>query len=121
MVKIEMQFLPDVYIECEVCHGTRFNKETLEVKYKDKNISDILNMSRTQLHRKLKALVNQSAGDFIRTIRLNYAARHIRSKTGNITQIAFESGFNNLSYFSKCFRDQFGMLPSEYANQNSKT
>jgi len=45
MVKIEMQFLPDVYIECEVCHGTRFNKETLEVKYKDKNISDILNMT----------------------------------------------------------------------------
>ena len=45
MVKIEMQFLPDVYIECEVCHGARFNKETLEVKYKEKNISDILGMT----------------------------------------------------------------------------
>jgi excinuclease ABC subunit A len=45
MVKIEMQFLPDVYIECEVCHGTRFNKETLEIEYKGKNISDILHMT----------------------------------------------------------------------------
>ena len=43
--KIEMNFLPDVYVECEVCKGKRYNRETLEVHYKDKNISDILNMS----------------------------------------------------------------------------
>ncbi len=43
--KIEMHFLPDVYVECEVCHGRRFTEQTLEVKYKDKNIADILNMS----------------------------------------------------------------------------
>ncbi|MGM9834154.1 MAG: excinuclease ABC subunit UvrA [Bacilli bacterium] len=42
--KIEMNFLPDVYVPCEVCHGTRYNKETLDVKFKDKNISDILHM-----------------------------------------------------------------------------
>jgi len=42
--KIEMHFLPDVYVPCEVCHGTRYNKETLQIKYKDKNITDILNM-----------------------------------------------------------------------------
>mgnify|MGYP006067487345 FL=1 len=42
--KIEMHFLPDVYVPCEVCHGTRYNRETLEVKYKDKNINDVLNM-----------------------------------------------------------------------------
>jgi excinuclease ABC subunit A len=45
IIKIEMHFLPDVYVPCEVCHGKRYNRETLEVKYKDKNISDILNMT----------------------------------------------------------------------------
>ncbi|MCU0679134.1 MAG: excinuclease ABC subunit UvrA [Planctomycetes bacterium] len=45
MVKIEMQFLPDVYVECDVCHGRRYNKEALEIYYKDKNISDVLNMT----------------------------------------------------------------------------
>lgn len=44
MIKIEMQFLSDVYVQCEVCKGTRYNSETLEVKYKGKNISDVLNM-----------------------------------------------------------------------------
>lgn len=42
--KIEMHFLPDVYVPCEVCHGERYNRETLEVRYKGKNISDVLNM-----------------------------------------------------------------------------
>ncbi len=45
IIKIEMHFLPDVYVPCEVCHGKRYNRETLEVKYKDKNISDVLKMT----------------------------------------------------------------------------
>ncbi|MFH1661976.1 MAG: excinuclease ABC subunit UvrA [Candidatus Falkowbacteria bacterium] len=45
MVKIEMQFLPNVYVECEVCEGKRYNKEALEIFYKDKSISDVLNMT----------------------------------------------------------------------------
>ncbi|HRH22204.1 MAG TPA: excinuclease ABC subunit UvrA, partial [bacterium] len=44
-LKIEMQFLPDVYVECDVCHGQRYNKETLDVHYKGKNISQVLNMT----------------------------------------------------------------------------
>ena len=42
--KIEMHFLPDVYVPCDVCHGTRFNRETLDIKFKGKNINDVLNM-----------------------------------------------------------------------------
>jgi len=101
-------------------------KKTVEDNLSDYDFSievfaQNMNLSRVQLHRKLKALIDQSAGEFLRMIRLNHAAGLIRSKSGNITQIAYEVGFNNLSYFSKCFREQFGVLPSEYTGQSSKT
>jgi excinuclease ABC subunit A len=48
LIKIEMHFLPDVYITCDVCHGKRFNPDTLEIRYKDKNIADVLDMTVSQ-------------------------------------------------------------------------
>jgi excinuclease ABC subunit A len=45
LIKIEMHFLPDVYVECEVCHGKRYNRETLEITYKGKNIADVLELT----------------------------------------------------------------------------
>ncbi len=50
LIKIEMNFLPDVYITCEECHGTRYDRETLEIKYKDKNISEVLEMTVDEAH-----------------------------------------------------------------------
>lgn len=70
-------------------------------------------LSRMQLHRKLKALTGESPGDFLRTMRLRRARRLLESKAGNVSEIAYEVGFNNLSYFSKCYRDQFGIAPNE--------
>jgi signal transduction histidine kinase/ligand-binding sensor domain-containing protein/DNA-binding response OmpR family regulator len=72
-------------------------------------------MSRMQLHRKLRALTNQSAGEFIRTMRLKRAAQLLQRNSGTIAEIAYEVGFNNPSYFAKCFKDFFGKLPSEFA------
>ena len=45
MITYEMHFLPDVYIQCDECKGTRYNRETLEIKFKDKSIADVLNMT----------------------------------------------------------------------------
>lgn len=72
IIKIEMHFLPDVYVPCEVCHGKRYNSETLEVHYKGKNISDILDMTVEdaveffkhipKIHRKLQTIVDVGLG-----------------------------------------------------------
>lgn len=72
IIKIEMNFLPDVYVPCKVCHGTRYNSETLEVEYKDKNIADILNMTVSEaltffepipkIKRKLQTIVDVGLG-----------------------------------------------------------
>ncbi len=72
IIKIEMNFLPDVYVPCEVCHGTRYNSETLEVTYREKNISQVLNMTINEackffenipkIHRKLQTIVDVGLG-----------------------------------------------------------
>ncbi len=72
IIKIEMNFLPDVYVPCEVCHGTRYNSETLEVTYREKNISQVLNMTINEackffenipkIHRKLQMIVDVGLG-----------------------------------------------------------
>ncbi len=71
-LKIEMQFMPDVYVPCEVCHGTRFNRETLQVQFKEKNIAEVLNMTVDQavdffsafpkIQRRLKTLQDVGLG-----------------------------------------------------------
>ena len=72
ILQIEMHFLPDIYVPCEVCKGKRYNRETLEVKYKDKNISDVLEMTveeacaffanQPKIYRKLKTLQDVGLG-----------------------------------------------------------
>jgi signal transduction histidine kinase/FixJ family two-component response regulator len=76
-----------------------------------------MGMSRMQLFRKLKALLNQTPGELIRNLRLQRAAQLIRQNYGNIAEVTYEVGFNNLSYFAKCFKDKYGLLPSEYQKQ----
>jgi signal transduction histidine kinase/DNA-binding response OmpR family regulator/tetratricopeptide (TPR) repeat protein len=80
-----------------------------------------MGMSRMQLHRKLKALTDQSASEFIRYIRLQRAADLLQQPGIPIAEAAYRSGFYHLSYFSKCFKEQFGTLPSEFAKHKEMT
>ncbi|WP_170069411.1 tetratricopeptide repeat protein [Spirosoma pollinicola] len=74
-------------------------------------------LSRMQLHRKLVGLTGVAASDFMRLMRLKRAAQHLEGRTGSVSEIAYGVGFNSLSYFAKCFREQFGMLPTDYQNK----
>ena len=77
-------------------------------------------MSRSQLHRKLVALTDLSATEFIRSYRLNLAKDKIKYHTGSISEIAYEVGFNSSSYFSRSFKEKFGVSPSEFKADNGE-
>ncbi len=71
-------------------------------------------LSRTQLHRKLKALTGMSLSRYVRLYKLKKARVYLEKKTGNVSEAAFAFGFNSVSYFSKCFKEAFGLSPSEW-------
>lgn len=82
-------------------------------------MAEEMNLSRTQLLRKIKALTGLSPNDFIKDIRLKRAAEMIRQKVDIITQIGYAVGFNDQSYFTKCFKKQFGVTPTEFSMMTS--
>jgi len=71
-------------------------------------------MSRMNLHRKLKALVGLSSGDFIRTVRLENAKKELLNTNKTITEITYDLGFSSPSYFYICFVKKFGVSPTEF-------
>jgi DNA-binding response OmpR family regulator len=75
-------------------------------------------MSRSQVHRKLKALTDQSATTFIRNYRLHRAADLLKQDAGNVTEIAFLAGFNSQTYFSSSFQELFHCTPSEFRKKH---
>jgi signal transduction histidine kinase/DNA-binding response OmpR family regulator/ligand-binding sensor domain-containing protein len=82
-------------------------------------LAEAANLSRVQLHRKLKALTNKPATSFIRDIRLARAAELLTEGQQNVTQVAYSVGFDNLSYFAKVFQERYGVLPSQYGKPTS--
>ena len=82
----------------------------LDIEFLLRNIA----MSRSQLHRKITALTNQPITGFIRIIRIKRAAQLMEQRFGNISEIMYAVGFNNLSYFTKSFREVYHMTPSEF-------
>jgi AraC-like DNA-binding protein len=72
-----------------------------------------LSISRTQFHRKLTALTDQSAGDFIRRLRPPRGKELLQKDAGIALEVANQVGFNSIACFTKCLREQFGVVPSE--------
>lgn len=71
-------------------------------------------MSRVHLYKKLVAITGKTPIEFIRVIRLKRAAQLLRESQQNVSEIAYQVGFNNPKYFSKYFKDEYGVLPSVY-------
>lgn len=78
-----------------------------------------IGLSRTHLHRKLTALTGQAPNEFIRTVRLKRAASLLQQHQGNNSEIAYAVGFSTLNYFTKCFKDFYGVTPSEYTRKGT--
>lgn len=77
-------------------------------------LANKLSLKHDQLYRKLKALTGMSVNQYIRTYRLNQAAALLKSRKFMVTEVLYRVGFNNPSYFTKCFKKEFGVSPSEY-------
>jgi AraC-like DNA-binding protein len=95
------------------------NKHISDVSFGVELFANNMSISRSLLFKKINSLTGESPLDLIKRIRLNKAAKLIQNNGGNISEIALEVGFNNPSYFSECFRKQFGVSPSQY--HSSKT
>jgi len=87
-----------------------WNRDTLKISH----MGSKLGYSKSQLYRKITTVTGKTPSEFLRDFRLNRAAQLIEGRDDNIAQVAYKTGFNNPSYFSKCFHDRFGILPSEY-------
>ncbi len=94
----------------------RLSDEQLSVE----SLADDMGMSRVQLYRKVSGLTDISVNELIRKLRLQRAAQLLRQKWGPVSQVAYEVGFSNLSYFSKVFKEEFGVLPSEFGGHSTQ-
>jgi signal transduction histidine kinase/DNA-binding response OmpR family regulator/ligand-binding sensor domain-containing protein len=91
----------------------RLSDEQLSVE----SLADDIGISRVHLYRKVSGLTGLSVNELIRKLRLQRAAQLLGQQWGPVSQVAYEVGYSNLSYFSKVFKEEFGALPSEYAEK----
>ncbi|MFW5872759.1 MAG: ATP-binding protein, partial [bacterium] len=103
---IDEKFLKDVF---------RIIEENLSDSEFDHHVlSKEIGMSRAQLYRKMKALTSKSVHEIIRDFRLEKSLEFLRDKGKNVSEVMYEVGFKNSSYFTKCFKEQYDISPSEY-------
>ena len=95
--------------------------EVIQVNYSNPEFSmddmaDSLNMSRSNFYRKIKGVLDLSPNEYLRLERLKKAAQLLKEGENRVNEICYMVGFNNPSYFAKCFQKQFGIKPGEFVN-----
>ncbi|HMB65215.1 MAG TPA: ATP-binding protein [Eudoraea sp.] len=90
------------------------DEKLTESNFNTQEFSEAVGMSRMQLHRKLKALTGLTASEFIRSQRLKLGASLLQNSNANVSEIAYKVGFNDPSYFTKCFKEVYGSSPTEF-------
>ena len=93
-------------------------KQISNAEFSIDDFAKAIGMSRMQLHRKLKSLLGVSATEFLRSERLKAAANLLKKGNHNVSDVAYSVGFNDVSYFSKCFKDMYQLTPSEYISKS---
>ncbi len=96
------------------------NRDMADSSLNVEEMASRMGMSRVQFYRKLKALTNYSPADLLRLIRLRKAKELLATEDCTVAEVAYKVGFSSPSYFAKCFKDQFGELPSELQGRTSK-
>ncbi|MBK6284035.1 MAG: response regulator [Draconibacterium sp.] len=91
----------------------QLDKEELSVE----ELSEMIGLSRVHLYRKVKKLTGLSVSEFVRSIKLRLSLDLIKNSGKSISEIAYEVGFSSPSYFTKCFKEQFGISPTEFAKK----
>ncbi len=123
--KIRLEFLSAVTTVKAISIDEKFLdrvKKIIEARISDVQLGVVtlaeeVGLSRAQLYRKVIALTGISVNEFIRKLRLQKGAQLLEQNSGTVSQVAYEVGFTNPSYFSKCFKEHFGVLPSEYTGK----
>jgi DNA-binding response OmpR family regulator len=96
-----------------------FEEQLSDSDFSMDQLSELLNLSRAQLFRKVQALTGFTPNDFLRKIRLKRAAELLDNGHRNVSQVMYQVGFNNQSYFAKCFKELYKVNPSEYKKATS--
>lgn len=97
------------------------NKNLSDSLFSVEKLSAQMYMDRTTVYRKIKALTGESPQLFIRSYRLKVAAQLLKKKAGNVSQVALMVGFDNIAYFSKCFKEAYHLLPSLYMEAEAES
>ena len=97
---------------------TKIEENITDSDFSVQGLVDEMNTTQDQLYRKIKALTGLSINHFIRSVRLKNAAQLLRKNKWNVGEVMFKVGFNNPSYFTRSFKNEFGVAPSKFMESN---